>query len=489
MKKILAVFLIAAFMAPVYGAPVAAVKAKAKIGAAEAMTKVPTKEATAKAELSFIDLPKTHWAYPYVMKMVEAGILSGYPDKTFRGQKTITRAEFSKVMTKSLNYIEEKSGVSIGGAPSTSEVFFKDLPHQHWAYSTVAELVNRYQILSGYPDKTFKPNKTINRYELATVLAKAIKKSYGAYGLAVPEVSTFEAVKFDDVKPTHWALMDINLLIELGILTKKTETKTETVKGKKVKKTMIVFEGDKPVDRYTASIAGSRLLDLLVENMPKKAAAGPVMQKMMMAGKPRAFWGGGYGQIQESSSATSNWLGFAVSALYGNSFKLWVLDADYELGGRYSYNQIVYITPGAGGGVAGGVADELRLDIDLNTVYPVVDFYGFEGKLLLGLKDINLSNQVAPTNFLALNAGVATIFPLFERKVLGRAFYSLIPGTATRNASILGQPNLLLNYELGTDVTLFDTLLMLGYTGETMFLNGGTYTRFYNMVFLRYNLF
>jgi hypothetical protein len=118
----------------------------------------------------------------------------------------------------------------------------------------------------------------------------------------------------------------------------------------------------------------------------------------------------------------------------------------------------------------------------------VINFYGFQGKLLLGAKYANLSNSVAPTSFLAVNAGIATVFPLFDRQLLGRAFYSLIPGTATRNGSVLGQPNLILNYEAGTDLQIMQTPFLAGYMGETMFLNGGTYTRFYNLVFLRYNL-
>jgi hypothetical protein len=461
--------------------------AKARPGAAEAMSLAPTKEA-----VSFKDVKKTDPSYPYVMKMVEAGILSGYPDKTFRGKKTITRAEFSKVMTKSLNYIEDKSGTKIAGAPTTSEVYFKDLPRKHWAYSMVAELVTRYQIFSGYPDKTFKPNKTINRYELATVLAKALKKTYGAVNQPVPAISTLEAKQFADVKPKHWALEDIQLLIKLGIIDYKTETRTETVKGKKVKKTVTVFEGDKPVDRDLAATAVSKLLDLLVEKMPKKffmAPTEPMMAKYMAVGNAKAYLSGAYGNIMESASQTGNWLGMGGSAIYGNKYDLmgW-MRGDYELDGLYRYNQMVYLVPSGGGGIAGGVVNENRIDLDLNTVTPVVNFYGFQGKLLLGLKYATLSNSMAPTNFIAVNAGVATVTPIFGKEYLARAFYSLIPGTAAKNPSALGQPNVLLNYEASTDIKLFDVPLMVGYTGETMFLNGGTFSRFYNMIFARYNL-
>lgn len=55
----------------------------------------------------FADVPAKHWAYDSVNKLAQAGIVDGYGDGTFRGDKTMTRYEMativSKVMTKSLS--------------------------------------------------------------------------------------------------------------------------------------------------------------------------------------------------------------------------------------------------------------------------------------------------------------------------------------------------------------------------------------------------
>ena len=55
----------------------------------------------------FSDVPAKHWAYDSVNKLVQAGIVDGYGDGTFRGDKTMTRYEMAtivaKAMTKSLN--------------------------------------------------------------------------------------------------------------------------------------------------------------------------------------------------------------------------------------------------------------------------------------------------------------------------------------------------------------------------------------------------
>jgi len=50
-------------------------------------------------------VPTTHWAYGAVNELVKAGIIDGYNDGTYRGDKAITRYEFAIMITKSLeNY-------------------------------------------------------------------------------------------------------------------------------------------------------------------------------------------------------------------------------------------------------------------------------------------------------------------------------------------------------------------------------------------------
>ena len=55
----------------------------------------------------FSDVPVKHWSYDAVTKLKQAGIVDGYSDNTFKGDKTVTRYEMAqivaKAMTKSLN--------------------------------------------------------------------------------------------------------------------------------------------------------------------------------------------------------------------------------------------------------------------------------------------------------------------------------------------------------------------------------------------------
>jgi hypothetical protein len=52
--------------------------------------------------VNFSDLPATHWAYSDIAKCVEKEIMLGYPDKTFKAEKEMTRAEVAVMLYRIL---------------------------------------------------------------------------------------------------------------------------------------------------------------------------------------------------------------------------------------------------------------------------------------------------------------------------------------------------------------------------------------------------
>ena len=462
----------------------------------EAVVSTPTIEVIAKKTVAFKDLDKKLPAYPYVMRMVVSyEAISGYPDNTFRGKKTVSRAEFSKVLLNTIAYFEKQYGITLADEPPTKEVKFKDLKAAHWAAPYVAELVAKYKLISGYPNGTFRPSNTISRFELATILAKTVRMTYDRYEMTLP---TPEAVILKDVKSQHWAMRDIELMLQMKIL--------DTFKEVGKKKT---FNGNKEVSRYDVAVAGAKMIARIngeIAKLPakkldelrrkygvKKAElpapipASRVERAVQVTSRPELSIFGGWGNINEGGSGTNNWMGFQAGATYGNIFKLWRLAGNYELTGRYGFNQVVYFVP-SGGGVSGGTNNENRYEVEFNTIYPVVEFLGITGKLLLGVKYISLSNPTAPTNFTGFNAGVVTSTKLLGRKFLLRGFYSLPLSRAQVSPSILGQPAQLFDYEASIDAEIFRLPLLIGFSGETMTLSGGG-ARYYNNFFARYYLF
>jgi len=111
----------------------------------------------------FSDLPQNHWAYNAVKFMVERGIITGYPDKTFRPDNPVTRSEFARIMVISLNL-----PIKVTDNPS-----FKDVPKDHWAYPYV-ETAKYY--LTGFRTQNgeyFKPSDYAVREDMAVALVKA----------------------------------------------------------------------------------------------------------------------------------------------------------------------------------------------------------------------------------------------------------------------------------------------------------------------------
>jgi len=50
----------------------------------------------------FVDVPAKHWAYDSVNKLAKAGVISGFGDGTFKGDKTLTRYEIAVIVAKAM---------------------------------------------------------------------------------------------------------------------------------------------------------------------------------------------------------------------------------------------------------------------------------------------------------------------------------------------------------------------------------------------------
>ncbi|HWR44311.1 S-layer homology domain-containing protein [Sporomusa sp.] len=50
----------------------------------------------------FTDVPAKHWAYDSINKLAKSGVISGYGDGTFKGDKTLTRYEIAVIVGKAL---------------------------------------------------------------------------------------------------------------------------------------------------------------------------------------------------------------------------------------------------------------------------------------------------------------------------------------------------------------------------------------------------
>lgn len=133
------------------------------------------------------------WYSKAVNYVVGKGLISGYPNGTFKPNESITRAEFAQMIS---GYIKnEKAGSSD----------FEDVK-DHWAKDAIDKLYGNKNV-TGYPDGSFKPNAKITRAEAVTILNSVFNRNTNKNSLN--NVNTSSLNKFSDVKEGFWAYYNI----------------------------------------------------------------------------------------------------------------------------------------------------------------------------------------------------------------------------------------------------------------------------------------
>ena len=131
------------------------------------------------SDISFKDVNSQYKAM--VARFAAAGVLNGYPsDNTFRGTKTITRAEFAKIICVLLDLDVDKA----------RDQGFKDIKG-HWA----ADYINACAaegLLEGKGNGRYDPDSQVKRSEVVTVINRITGAKAGT------------SCAYSDVDPNAW---------------------------------------------------------------------------------------------------------------------------------------------------------------------------------------------------------------------------------------------------------------------------------------------
>lgn len=126
-------------------------------------------------EFPFSDV-EAHWAVTCISELAARGLVNGYPDKSFKPDNTINRAEFAALMFR----------IFPDAATVRSPLTFADVTADYWAYPVIQWAYN-HGFFSGYPDNTFKPSLPLSRAQALAVLVSGLK--LGSADLA-PDILT-----------------------------------------------------------------------------------------------------------------------------------------------------------------------------------------------------------------------------------------------------------------------------------------------------------
>ncbi len=117
---------------------------------------------TVKQGLTFSDIDENDWFYDDVVSAAENGYVNGMGDGKYEPYGKLTRAQFALMIARAMNY---DSNPDVESA-------FPDVADNHWAKAAI-NFCYQNEIITGYEDGEFKPDKTITRQEVATILARA----------------------------------------------------------------------------------------------------------------------------------------------------------------------------------------------------------------------------------------------------------------------------------------------------------------------------
>ena len=141
----------------------------------------------------FHDMKNDAWYAKAAAKLSSLGIIKGYEDGSFRGNQTITRAEFTAM------------AVRFAKIDDTADCSYSDISKTGWQYPSVSTAA-KYGWIQGYGDNTFRPNRQITRGEVATIVNRMLKRSADKAYIGKHKS---ELKSFGDLSDTHWAYFNI----------------------------------------------------------------------------------------------------------------------------------------------------------------------------------------------------------------------------------------------------------------------------------------
>jgi len=132
---------------------------------------------TAKAD--FPDVAEANVNFEAINYVQAEGIVSGYPDGTYKPFNMINRAEFTKIIIESQFSDEDINDCLYNNTDIDQDTaFFPDVPITAWfaKYVCVAKVNG---VVSGYPDGTFGPGNDINFAEAAKIIVNSFNYPVG----------------------------------------------------------------------------------------------------------------------------------------------------------------------------------------------------------------------------------------------------------------------------------------------------------------------
>ncbi len=141
--------------------------------------------------VDFTDVPADAWYGNAVRTLASLGVIKGIGNDQFAPNRTITRAEFTVIAMRFANVSADVTNP------------FTDIATNDWYYTAVTSAVS-YGWINGYSDGSFRPQATITRAEVVTIVNRMLNRTADRNF-----VDSNATAQFDDVPNTYWAYYNI----------------------------------------------------------------------------------------------------------------------------------------------------------------------------------------------------------------------------------------------------------------------------------------
>ena len=153
---------------------------------------------------TYSDVAYGKWYNNPISTMSALGIITGYPDGTFKPNKPITRAEFAAIAAR---FDETQSGKS---------ATFSDVIG-HWAAKEIG-IAYANDWIKGYPDGTFKPDQNITRAEAMTMINRVLERKPESPADLLTNMNKWT----DNMDTSKWYYLDVQEATNSHAYTRKT---------------------------------------------------------------------------------------------------------------------------------------------------------------------------------------------------------------------------------------------------------------------------
>lgn len=157
----------------------------------------------------YSDVAATSWYNTAVSTLSSMGIITGYPDGTFRPNAAITRAEFAAIAAR-FDHDGDKTAAK-----------FSDIA-THWAKDEISIAYNNGWI-TGYPDGTFGPQRDITRAETMTLVNRVLNRQPETEDDLLPNMTVWT----DNANPKAWYYLAVQEATNSHYYKFKTNSKYE----------------------------------------------------------------------------------------------------------------------------------------------------------------------------------------------------------------------------------------------------------------------